>query len=200
MQPKPMGATVAGPRPIGRGAGGVDLAMFMGRPPYRMVTTARSGAPDGRGAAVSFAAPQFTPIRTGTTGNSDMIIDCHGHYTTAPQSLTDFRDAQKLALKDPAQTPSRESLRISDDQIRDSLEGAQLKLQRERGSDLTVFSPRASTMAHHVGNESTSLEWSQINNDLIERVVGLYPKNFVGVCMLPQSTGAPLAGDRKSVV
>src|SRR6202034_3318430 len=37
--------------------------------------------------------------------------------------------------------------------------------------------------------EATSLEWSQINNDLIARVVGLYPKNFVGVCMLPQSPG-----------
>ncbi len=49
-------------------------------------------------------------------------------------------------------------------------------------------------MAHHIGNESTSLEWSQISNDLIERVVGLYPQNFVGVCMLPQSPGAPLAG------
>ena len=75
-----------------------------------------------------------------------MIIDCHGHYTTAPQALTDFRDAQKAALKDPAQTPSRDSLKISDDQIRDSLEKAQLKLQRERGSDVTIFSPRASAM------------------------------------------------------
>ncbi len=126
-----------------------------------------------------------------------MIIDCHGHYTTAPQELTDFRDAQEAALKDPAQTPSRASLKISDDQIRDSLEKAQLKLQRERGSDLTVFSPRASTMAHHIGNEATSLEWSQISNDLIERVVGLYPKNFVGVCMLPQSPGADAGRQRE---
>ena len=118
-----------------------------------------------------------------------MIIDCHGHYTTAPADLTTFREAQIAALKDPAQTPSRASLRIGDDQIRDSLEKAQLKLQRERGSDVTIFSPRASTMAHHIGTEATSLEWSQINNDLIARVVGLYPKNFVGVCMLPQSPG-----------
>ncbi|HTY92255.1 MAG TPA: amidohydrolase family protein [Steroidobacteraceae bacterium] len=118
-----------------------------------------------------------------------MIIDCHGHYTTAPADLTAFREAQVAALKDPAQTPSRASLRISDDQIRESLEKAQLKLQRERGSDVTIFSPRASTMAHHIGTEATSLEWSQINNDLIARVVGLYPKNFVGVCMLPQSPG-----------
>ena len=122
-----------------------------------------------------------------------MIIDCHGHYTTAPKPLQDFRDAQIAALKDPAQTPSRESMKISDDQIRDSLEGAQLKLQRERGTDLTIFSPRASAMAHHIGSEQTSIEWSQLCNDLIARVVDLYPKNFVGVCQLPQSPGVPPA-------
>ncbi|MEO6341351.1 MAG: amidohydrolase family protein [Caulobacteraceae bacterium] len=122
-----------------------------------------------------------------------MIIDCHGHYTTAPKPLQDFREAQIAALKDPAQTPSRESMKISDDQIRDSLEGAQLKLQRERGTDLTIFSPRASVMAHHIGTEQTSLEWSQLCNDLIARVVDLYPKNFVGVCQLPQSPGVPPA-------
>jgi 4-oxalmesaconate hydratase len=122
-----------------------------------------------------------------------MIIDCHGHYTTAPGELQKFRDAQVASLKDPAQTPSRESLKISDDQIRESLEKAQLKLQRERGTDLTIFSPRASAMAHHIGNETTSLDWSRICNDLIERVCGLYPDNFVGVCQLPQSPGAPAA-------
>jgi len=122
-----------------------------------------------------------------------MIIDCHGHYTTAPGELQKFRDAQIAALKDPAQTPSRESLKISDDQIRDSLEKAQLKLQRERGTDLTIFSPRASAMAHHIGSETTSLDWSRICNDLIKRVCGLYPENFVGVCQLPQSPGVPPA-------
>ncbi len=128
-----------------------------------------------------------------------MIIDCHGHYTTAPQELTTFRDAQIAALKDPAQTPSRASLAISDDQIRDSLENAQLKLQRERGTDVTIFSPRASTMAHHIGVEATSIEWSQICNDLIHRVVGLYPRNFVGVCMLPQSPGVPPANSAREL-
>ena len=29
-----------------------------------------------------------------------MIIDCHGHYTTAPGPLQDFRDAQIKALDD----------------------------------------------------------------------------------------------------
>ena len=122
-----------------------------------------------------------------------MIIDCHGHYTTAPGPLQDFREQQISALEDPKLLAGLTRPKISDDQIRDSLEGAQLKLQRERGSDLTVFSPRASAMAHHIGDERTSLEWSQICNDLIARVVGLYPDNFVGVCQLPQSPAAPPA-------
>ncbi|HVO47062.1 MAG TPA: amidohydrolase family protein [Steroidobacteraceae bacterium] len=118
-----------------------------------------------------------------------MIIDCHGHYTTAPGELQKFRDAQIAALRDPAATAPSAALAISDDQIRESLENAQLKLQRERGTDLTIFSPRASAMAHHVGNESTSLSWTRVCNDLIQRVCGLYPENFVGVCQLPQSPG-----------
>ena len=121
-----------------------------------------------------------------------MIIDCHGHYTTAPGPLQDFREQQIKALDDEALMAALTRPNISDDQIRDSLEGAQLKLQRERGSDLTIFSPRASAMAHHIGDQRTSLEWSQICNDLIARVVSLYPDNFVGVCQLPQSPGASL--------
>jgi 4-oxalmesaconate hydratase len=120
-----------------------------------------------------------------------MIIDCHGHYTTAPKPLQDYRDAQIAALQDPKQPPYDGKINISDDQIRESLEGAQLKLQRERGTDVTIFSPRASAMAHHIGNAETSLRWSQHCNELIHRVCSLYPSNFVGVCQLPQSPGVP---------
>jgi 4-oxalmesaconate hydratase len=124
-----------------------------------------------------------------------MIIDCHGHYTTEPKDLHRFRKEQTAAAnakdKDKTAMPSRASLKMSDDEIRDSIEGNQLKLQRERGTNLTIFSPRASGMGHHVGDESVSLEWSQICNDLIARVVALFPQNFIGVCQLPQSTGVP---------
>ena len=122
-----------------------------------------------------------------------MIIDCHGHYTTAPAELQKFRDAQLAALKDPRLAAASAPPHISDDQIRESLEQAQLRLQRERGTDLTIFSPRASAMAHHIGNESTSLDWSRVCNDLIHRACGLYPENFVAVCQLPQSPGVPPA-------
>ena len=117
-----------------------------------------------------------------------MIIDCHGHYTTAPGALQEFRDRQIAALGEPSRRPPA-GLKISDDAIRQSIETAQLKLQRERGTDLTIFSPRASGMAHHVGDAATSLAWSQACNDLIHRVCTLFPENFVGVCQLPQSPG-----------
>ena len=122
-----------------------------------------------------------------------LIIDCHGHYTTAPQGLQDFRDAQLAQLKDPTR-PAAMLAAISDDEIRQTIENNQLKLQRQRGADLTIFSPRASAMAHHVGDESTSIAWTRTSNNLIARVVDLYPENFVGVCQLPQSPGATMDG------
>jgi 4-oxalmesaconate hydratase len=121
-----------------------------------------------------------------------MIIDCHGHYTTAPDLHTKFRDAQ-LAHAKNAELPAANRPDISDDQIRESIELNQLKLQRDRGSDLTIFSPRASTMGHHEGTEAVSQEWTQACNDLVKRVIDLYPENFIGVCQLPQSPGVPIA-------
>jgi 4-oxalmesaconate hydratase len=120
-----------------------------------------------------------------------MIIDCHGHYTTAPAAHQRFRETQIAHFKDPS-LPAATRSHISDDEIRESLESNQLKLQRARGSDLTLFSPRASAMGHHVGDESVSVKWTCANNDLIHRVVELYPENFVGVCQLPQSPGVPI--------
>ena len=48
-------------------------------------------------------------------------------------------------------------------------------------------------MAHHIGDATTSLHWTQHCNDLIQRVCALYPENFVGVCQLPQTPSDPLA-------
>ncbi len=122
-----------------------------------------------------------------------MIIDCHGHYTTAPDELGEYRDAQKAELeKDPLAPGSKGLIEISDQQICDSLEGAQLKLQADRGTDLTIFSPRASWMGHHIGNEHTSRHWTEHCNELIYRITQLYPDNFIGVAQLPQSPDAPM--------
>jgi hypothetical protein len=60
-------------------------------------------------------------------------------------------------------------------------------VQRERGTDLTIFSPRAAGMGHHLGDATTSEAWASACNDLTHRVCSLFPKNFIGVAMLPQS-------------
>jgi len=114
-----------------------------------------------------------------------VIIDCHGHYTTAPKALEEYRQ-QQLANPDQA---LKEAIAISDDEIRQSLEQAQLRIQRERGTNLTIFSPRAVGMGHHLGNETASRHWAEHCNDLIHRVCTLYPENFAAVCQLPQSPG-----------
>ena len=62
-----------------------------------------------------------------------MIIDCHGHYTTAPRQLEAWRKRQIAALEDKSQVPAKGSLGIGDDEIRESLESAQL--QRLRPSE-----------------------------------------------------------------
>jgi 4-oxalmesaconate hydratase len=118
-----------------------------------------------------------------------MIIDCHGHYTTAPKALEAWRTRQIAGIKDPAQKPKVKDLKISDDELRDSIESNQLKFMRERGCDLTVFSPRASFMAHHIGDAAVSATWATICNELCFRVSRLFPEYFIGAAMLPQSPG-----------
>lgn len=118
-----------------------------------------------------------------------MIIDIHGHYTTAPPALEAWRKRQIAGLQDRALAPMPSELRIGDDELRESIATNQLGKMRERGIDLTVFSPRASFMAHHIGDFETSATWAAINNELCYRVSQLFPDNFIGAAMLPQSPG-----------
>ena len=120
-----------------------------------------------------------------------MIIDIHGHYTTEPQQLLTFRDKQLAGLADPMRKPATTELGITDEQLIASVQ-PQLKNQRERGSDLTIFSPRAAGMAHHIGTEAVSHEWSRMSNDLIHRIATLLPDNFAPVGQLPQHPGVPI--------
>ena len=75
-----------------------------------------------------------------------MIIDIHGHYTTAPKALENWRNRQIAGITSPSAMPKVSELHIGDDALRESIESNQLRLMRERGLDLTIFSPRASFM------------------------------------------------------
>jgi 4-oxalmesaconate hydratase len=116
-----------------------------------------------------------------------VIIDIHGHYTTAPKALEAWRNRQIAGITDPSARPDVSALSISDDDIRETIETNQLKQMRARGSDLTVFSPRASFMAHHIGDFAVSSTWAAICNELCFRVSRLYPDHFIPAAMLPQS-------------
>ena len=105
------------------------------------------------------------------------------HHLAAPaRGVADEQIEAHKAGKAPPPRPA-----ITDDEIRETITGGQLKLQRERGTDLTIFSPRAAGMGHHLGDASTSEAWAAACNELIHRVCTLFPKNFIGVAMLPQS-------------
>ena len=121
-----------------------------------------------------------------------MIIDCHGHYTTVPAAHKRFREQQLARLADPG-LPAPEPAQISDEEIRQSIDENQLRLLRERGGDLMIFSPQASAMEHHVPDPETAVAWARACNDLIHRVVTLYPEHFAGACQLPQTPNGPLA-------
>jgi len=118
-----------------------------------------------------------------------VIIDVHGHYTTAPKALEAWRNRQIAGIKDAVARPRVSDLKISDDEIRETIESNQLKQMKARGSDLTIFSPRASFMAHHIGDFRVSSTWAAICNELCFRVSQLFPDHFIPAAMLPQSPG-----------
>jgi 4-oxalmesaconate hydratase len=118
-----------------------------------------------------------------------MIIDIHGHYTTAPAALEAWRQRQIAGITNPSGMPKVAELVISDDAIRETIETNQLAQMKRRGSDLTVFSPRASFMAHHIGDFQVSSTWAAICNELCYRVSTLFPDSFIPAAMLPQSPG-----------
>jgi 4-oxalmesaconate hydratase len=112
-----------------------------------------------------------------------MIIDVHGHYTTAPKGLGVYRRYQLDHLDEPA----KRTLEVTDDEIRETIVNGQLKMQQARGTDIALFSPTAGGMAHHLGDAQISRYWTETVNELIYRVCTMFPDNFVGVCQLPQS-------------
>jgi 4-oxalmesaconate hydratase len=120
-----------------------------------------------------------------------MIIDCHGHYTTAPPAHREWRERQIAADAEGRRPPRRPDL--PDDLIRETVEANQLRVQRERGVDATILSPRAASMGHHLSSAAANARWAQECNDLVHRVCGLFPEDFHGVCQLPQTPGGSAA-------
>ncbi len=88
-----------------------------------------------------------------------LIIDCHGHFTTEPQKHHDFRKAQ-VAFAEGKASARPIYPGISDEELFAIIKANQLQLQKERGSNLTIISPRASGMGHHIGGADVATEWA----------------------------------------
>jgi 4-oxalmesaconate hydratase len=120
-----------------------------------------------------------------------LAIDCHGHFTTEPPELRAFRTAQ-VAFAEGRSQERPDYPGAEDETLRDVIGSNQLRLQQERGSDLTILSPRASGMGHHVPGQEVATEWARLSNDTIKRICDLFPSNFAGVCQLPQTIDGEL--------
>ncbi len=124
-----------------------------------------------------------------TTG---LAIDCHGHFTTEPPEFRAFRAAQVDFAEGRSQDrPGYAG--VDDAALTAIITDNQLRMQRERGSDLTLLSPRASGMGHHVPGQDIATEWARLSNDTVRRVCELFPRNFAAVCQLPQTVDGGLA-------
>jgi 4-oxalmesaconate hydratase len=120
-----------------------------------------------------------------------LAIDCHGHFTTEPPQFHAFRKAQ-IAFAEGRSQGRPVYSGIDDDELRRIVAQNQLRIQRERGSDLTILSPRASAMGHHVPGQDIATEWARLSNDTVRRICELFPQNFAAVCQLPQTIDGDL--------
>ena len=123
-----------------------------------------------------------------------MIIDVHGHYTTAPSQLQSFRASQHRLLARGVSGMDAVLVAVTDDEIRESIETNQLRVLRERGGDFMLLSPKASAMEHHVPDAAVANAWAQASNDLVHRVSELFPDHFAPVAQLPQTPAGNHAG------
>lgn len=115
------------------------------------------------------------------------FIDIHAHFTTVPKPLKDWRDRQIEEIEQHGRHLSPDDVEISDDDIATALLENQLAVQEQVGIDLALLSPIAGKMAHHYGDQETSLTWSRLSNDTVHRASVLFPDRFANVAQLPQS-------------
>ncbi len=122
-----------------------------------------------------------------------LIIDCHGHYTTAPEPHQKFRDAQLVRIKDStlaAPVPQRSQRRrdprdssrpISCGCSANAAPTSRCSRRARRRWVITSATSRSRSRGRAPATISSNASSTCI------------PHNFVGVCQLPQSPGVPIA-------
>jgi 4-oxalmesaconate hydratase len=108
-----------------------------------------------------------------------MIIDSHAHIVMPPES---FRFMAELVggRANPHTTPN-----VPDASVRKVAEEL-VKTMDSVGTDIQFLSPRPYLQMHSVKPAKVTELWSRHCNDLIARVVAMFPDRFRGVAGLPQ--------------
>lgn len=108
-----------------------------------------------------------------------MIIDSHAHVVMPPQS---FRFMAELigGRGNPSMPP-----KIADEAVRKVAEEI-VGIMDSVGTDLQFISPRPYLQMHSVKPVRVTELWTRHCNDIIARVVAMFPDRFRGVAGLPQ--------------
>jgi 4-oxalmesaconate hydratase len=85
--------------------------------------------------------------------------------------------------------PKVADLKISDDELRESIETNQLRLMKERGSDITCFRRAPASWPTTLATSMCPAPGRPSATSCAYRVSQLFPDHFVPVAMLPQSPG-----------
>ena len=121
-----------------------------------------------------------------------MIIDCHGHYTTAPKALEEFRKRQIEALDGPSPGPRAEPEDQRRPDPREPGEGPAEAAARARHRSHDLLAAGGG-MGHHIGDPRPASSGRGPATSSSTASARLIRENFVGVCQLPQSPGVPPA-------
>jgi len=126
-------------------------------------------------------------------GDAAVIIDCHGHYTTAPKPLQAYRDAQIAGLKDPSHVQTKGV--VANNRRRDPREPRGRATEaaaraRHRRDDFLAAGVGDGAPRRRRDDQPALVAALQRPDRARLRAVS---KNFVGVCQLPQSPSVPPA-------
>lgn len=111
--------------------------------------------------------------------NGKLVIDVHGHLSTPPHFRAHAMNLMSLRTTNSDLVIPEAAMKAAQDR--------HLGMLDARNIDLQLLSPRPVAMMHW---ERPFLvdEWTRITNDTIAAQCRLYPKRFVGIAQLPQTT------------
>jgi 4-oxalmesaconate hydratase len=118
-----------------------------------------------------------------------MIIDAHAHLVTPP-SLFALRTVMQSANGQHTKEWYVKKW-LNQDEVVQAAKKC-ITLMDQVGTDMQFLSPRPFALMHSHHSFKDILAWIEIQNDLIDRTIKMYPKRFRGVCGLPQMDGQPV--------